>query len=236
MGKYHQDVDLYKKLMGEIYTKYPDGINLPPEYADHFQNNTLRILIRLARYKFVARLLKKTDTALEVGCGSGVGAIFLGQHCKSVKGIDANPTELAEARKINLRKNVTFEEQDFFAIPDGEKYNVVLCLDVIEHMPVEEGRKLVQAMARHLTHDGMLVVGSPSIHSYPYQGALSQASHIKCYDQDELVALIDEFCERTLPFSMNDEMMHTGHPKMAWYYMILGLVPRTGSKNPGKSR
>ena len=77
VGKYHQDVDLYKKLMGEIYTKYPDGINLPPEYADHFQNNTLRILIRLARYKFVARLLKKTDTALEVGCGSGVGAIFL---------------------------------------------------------------------------------------------------------------------------------------------------------------
>ena len=230
VGKYHQDADQYKKLMGEIYSKYPEGITLPPEYAEHFDNNTLRILIRLARYKFVARLIKKTDKVLEIGCGSGVGTIFLAQHASFVKGIDANPTELAEAKKINRRKNVSFEERDFFLMPAQEKYDIILCLDVIEHMPVEEGRKLVSNMAAHLTPTGILVVGTPSIHSYPYQGALSQASHIKCYDQDELVALIDEFCGRTLAFSMNDEVVHTGHPKMAWYYFVLGLLPKNTAK------
>jgi hypothetical protein len=25
---------------------------------------------------------------------------------------------------------------------------------------------------------------------------------------------------------MNDEIVHTGHPKLAWYYIILGVLPQ----------
>jgi hypothetical protein len=25
---------------------------------------------------------------------------------------------------------------------------------------------------------------------------------------------------------MNDEIVHTGHPKLAWYYIVLGFMPR----------
>jgi hypothetical protein len=80
-------------------------------------------------------------------------------------------------------------------------------------------------MARLCKPDGIVIIGTPSIHSYPYQGKYSQAAHIKCYDRDELDALMDSFFGRTVPFSMNDEIVHTGHPKLAWYYFALGFAP-----------
>lgn len=226
VGTYHYDKKLFKKLMTELYTKYPEGVTLPPEYADQVENNALRILTRFARYKFAARLVKKKDRILEIGCGSGLGCIFLGQHSSHVTGIDANSTEIKEAEKINRRRNVTFEVQDLFALEVNRKFDVIVALDVIEHMNKRDAHKFLSAIMSHLQPNGMLVLGTPSIYSYKYQGALSRASHIHCYDQQELLDLVDKYFGRTLPFSMNDEIVHTGHPKMAWYYFVLGFLPK----------
>ena len=78
----------YDQLVEEMYEKFGEGIHLPPEYADIIQNNTISLLIRLARYKFVVRMLQKTDTVLDIGCSTGLGTLFLAQNCKSVRGID----------------------------------------------------------------------------------------------------------------------------------------------------
>lgn len=229
IGKYNHDEQAYRTLVEDLYRRFPDGVTLPPEYAHFVHENALRLFIRLARYKFVARLLKRTDRVLEVGSGSGLGCMFLGQHAAEVTGIDVKTTEVEEARRLNRRENVSFVVDDLFNRPPARSYDCVIALDVIEHMPIAQGRELVRAMVAQLKPSGMLVIGTPSIHSYPHQGPLSQASHVKCYDQDELVGLIDEFCARTLPFSMNDELVHTGHPKMAWYYFVLGFCPQ---RNP----
>lgn len=224
VGRYHQDPDKFRQLVDEMYEKYTTA-TLPVEYDYFIQDNLLRLLIRLARYKFVARLLQKTDRVLEVGCGSGLGSIFLSQHCASVVGLDVKDYEIEEARTTSRRDNVEFVCQDLFEYRPSEAFDVAVSLDVIEHMEPADGLKLLRGMTRLLRKPtGMLVIGSPSIYSYPYQGALSQASHVHCYDQAELAELIGQCCGRTLSFSMNDEMVHTGHPKMAWYYFILGLV------------
>ncbi len=229
IGKYNNDEQAYRSLVEDLYRRFPDGVTLAPEYAHFVHENMLRFFIRLARYKFVARLLKKTDRVLEVGSGSGLGCIFLGQHAARVTGLDVKTTEVEEARRLNRSANVDFVVDDLFNRAPAPTYDCVVALDVIEHMPVEQGRELVRAMVAQLKPSGMLVIGTPSLHSYPHQGALSQASHVKCYDQAELVELIDGCCARTLPFSMNDELVHTGHPKMAWYYFVLGFVPKNPS-------
>jgi len=224
-GIYNRDQAEYSKVIQEWYERFPQGVTLPAEYAHFVQDNLLRLFIRLARYKFVARLVKKTDRLLEVGSGSGVGAMFLSQHCARVTGIEVKTSEVEEARSINRRPNVDFHVTNLFSMKASQDYDVVIALDVIEHFAVEDGRELVAAMTRQLKPTGMLVIGTPSIYSYPYQSPESQASHVNCYDQRELVELIDHYCGRTLAFSMNDEMVHTGHPKMAWYYFVLGFVP-----------
>ena len=232
-GIYNRDQAEYSRIINEWYARFPQGVTLPAEYAHFVQDNLLRLYIRLARYKFVARLIKKTDRLLEVGSGSGVGAMFLSQHCAHVTGIEVKTSEVEEARSINQRGNVEFHITDLFSMKASQEYDVAVALDVIEHMPIEDGHKLVAAMTRQLKPTGMLVIGTPSLYSFPYQSPESKASHVKCYDQQELVQLIDHYCGRTLPFSMNDELVHTGHPKMAWYYFVLGFMPAVRTQRNG---
>jgi 2-polyprenyl-3-methyl-5-hydroxy-6-metoxy-1,4-benzoquinol methylase len=147
--------------------------------------------------------------------------------------LEVSTTEVEEARAINQRSNVEFQATDLFSIEPRPDYDVAVALDVIEHVSVEVGHEFVAAMARHLKPTGMLVLGTPSIHSFPYQSPESKASHVKCYDQEELVDLVDHYCGRTLTFSMNDELVHTGHPKLAWYYFVFGFVPCVGTLQKG---
>ena len=183
-------------------------------------------LIILARYKFVARHLRKQDNILEIGCGSGLGSVFLGQHCRSVKGIDVKEGEVDAARILNLRKNVDFEVTDFFDYPEDTKHDVIVAVDVIEHMSESVGRKLMAKAARHLRSKGMFVLGTPSRYSYKHQGTLSKAGHRKLYDQQELVRLLERYYGRVISFSMNDELVHTGFSKMAWYYFFMAFLPK----------
>ena len=209
-GQYNKNDELYAKLVKELYRKYPDGVTLPPEYGSFIEGDMLRLLIRLARYKFIAKLIKKTDRVLEVGCGSGLGSIFLSQHCAEVIGLDVKKHEINEAQSYNRRRNVHFEVCDFFDYPESDQFDVVVNMDVIEHMSQEMGRKLIGKISKVVKPSGFFVCGTPSIYSHPYQSPLSQASHVKCYDRDELVTLMEEYFHRTLPFSMNDELVHTG--------------------------
>jgi 2-polyprenyl-3-methyl-5-hydroxy-6-metoxy-1,4-benzoquinol methylase len=224
-GIYNKNQKLYTKIVSQMYQDYQGGVTLTPEYAYYVEHDLLRILIRLARYKFVAKLLKKTDNVLEIGCGSGLGTIFLAQHSHFVTGLDVKTTEINEAKGINKRQNIEFVSQDFYNFPYKKKYDVIVALDVIEHLSPKNGTKLIREMAKHLRPNGFVVVGTPSIYSYPFQGKLSQASHIKCYDQTELCTLIEKYFGRTFPFSMNDEIVHTGNPKMAWYYIVMAYNP-----------
>lgn len=220
-GKYNNNQKKYAELITKIYEDYPQGLTLPPEYGYFAEHDLLRMLIRLARYKFVARMVRKTDVVLEVGSGSGLGAIFLAQHAKHVTGLDIKTTEVEEARSYNKRGNVSFIVEDLYDHPRDKTYDVIVALDVIEHFAVRDGKKLIAKMIRHLNPTGMLILGTPSHYSYEYQSALSQASHIKCYTQEELQSLLDGYFSRVLMFGMNDELVHTGNSKMSWYYFAI---------------
>jgi 2-polyprenyl-3-methyl-5-hydroxy-6-metoxy-1,4-benzoquinol methylase len=219
------DHDHFQKLIAERSERFP-SMTLPPEFAELFEINTLQLMVKLARYKFVARLLKASDNVLEVGSGSGIGSIFISQHAKHVTALESTKREWEYACSLNRRSNVKFLNQSFFEFGSGESYDAVLALDVIEHFDVEGGHKLVKKMADHCATNGIVFVGTPSIYSFPHQGTYSQAAHIHCYDQAELTVLMDNYFGRTIAFSMSDEIVHTGHPKMAWYYFVLGFNPR----------
>jgi len=231
IGTYHKDAELVEQLEQQLYAENPP-ITLPPEYAEWVKDNLLRFTIRLARYKFVARLLRSKDRCLEVGCGSGLGAIFLAQHAHHVTGVDVKQYELDEARSMCRRDNVSFLRADFFEHDFEHDFDVIASLDVIEHLPIEDGHRMVGRMAELCSPDGMVVIGTPSLHSYPHQSLISRASHVKCYDQEELFDLLDPYFGRILPFSMNDEVVHTGHPKMAWYYFMICTAARNSASQP----
>ena len=226
VGKYHRNKIEYEKSIREMYEKYGE-VTLSEEYGHFVQENLLRFTIRLSRYKFVARIIKQDDDVLEIGCGTGLGSIFISQFANSVTGLDVQKFELNKARELSKRKNLSFEECDFFIYNKEKKYDVIVSLDVIEHFDQNLGNEFVKKISCHLKKGGMAIIGTPSIYSFKYESLISQQSHIHCYDQSELCLLMDKYFARTIPFSMNDEIVHTGHPKMAWYYFIIATYPET---------
>lgn len=216
----------YEDLAKDLNARYPDGIQLPPEYADIIQNNTISLLIRLARYKFAAKMLEKEDSVLDIGCSTGLGTIFLGQYCKEITGIDVYESDIEWARKINQRANVIFEYSNVLEMKGESLYDAVTTMDVIEHFPEEEGELFVRKTASCLKKDGMLVLGTPSYYIRDYQNAFSKAAHIKMYKKEELEAILKKYYKRVQIFSMNDEMVHTGNHKTAWYYVALAYNPK----------
>ncbi|MDX9714324.1 MAG: class I SAM-dependent methyltransferase [Dissulfurispiraceae bacterium] len=232
-GYYHKDKAAHAALVEQLYREFPDGVKLPAEYAAFVHKDTARLLIMLARYKFAAKMIRKSDHLLEVGCGSGLGGNFLSQYCMQYTGIDVRTTAIDEARMLSRAKNAEFIAADFFQLKKYNQYDVIVALDVIEHMPVEQGHKLLNTMAGYLKPTGMVIIGTPSIYSYEYQSPLSKTSHVKCYDQQELVEVVNKHFGRTIAFSMNDELVHTGFSKLAWYYFVLGFVPEYSKEEDG---
>ena len=225
IGNYNKNPGEYEKIVLDIYKNYPDGVNLDSEYADWIQSNLNRFLIRLSRYKFASKMLSHRDNVLEIGCGTGLGSIFLSQFSSTVIGIDVKKSEIDTAIELNKRKNCSFEIHDFFDW-DKDNFDAIVALDVIEHYSALDGEKLLQNCARKVKNEnGMVIIGTPSIYSFPYQSPISQASHIKCYDADELKQLVEKYFSRVLVFGMNDELVHTGNSKMSWYYFVIGVNP-----------
>ena len=223
--RYSQKGGLYDRLIKNMMNEYRP-LKLGFEYSYFIQDNLLQFLIRLSRFKFASKMLKPSDKVLEIGCGSGLGTNFLAQFVKHVKAIDVKAGELQEARLVTRRKNITYQRVDFFDLPKNELFNGVVTLDVIEHLTGNEVVRFVKKTARHLKQGGFLILGTPSKYAAKYQSPLSKASHKKLYDQKELLNLMDGSYHRTIAFSMNDEIVHTGFSKLAWYYFVLAFVPK----------
>lgn len=223
--RYSKKSGLYGRLIKNMMREYRP-LKLGFEYSYFIQDNLLQFLIRLSRFKFASKMIKPSDRVLEIGCGSGVGTNFLAQFARHVKAIDVKAGELHAARLVTRRKNITYQKVDFFDLPEDELFDCVVTLDVIEHLPKPAAVSFVKKTTRHLKQSGLLIVGTPSKYAVKYQSPLSKASHKKLYDQQELLRLFDKHYHRTIAFSMNDEVVHTGFSKLAWYYFVLAFGPK----------
>ena len=81
----------------------------------------------------------------------------------------------------------------------------------------------MQNIAKSLHEDGMLVIGTPSIHSQVYASEPSKKGHVNCKDDKELKELMLKYFKNVLILSMNDEVVHTGFYPMANYFFGIGI-------------
>lgn len=188
-----------------------------------FQDNPLDFFILLARYKFLIRFLKKTDRVIDVGCGHGLGTVFLSKYAKEVIGADVDENLIkknnSEYKKIS---NIKFEKLDLLEDKKSrEKFNVLISLDVIEHFTKEQTEIVAKNYANLIEEDGFAIIGTPNIASKPYASQRRLDSHIHEFTYDEFEELLNRNFKRVFIFSMTDEIVSTTFPKMSWYFMAL---------------
>ncbi len=66
-----------------------------------------------------------------------------------------------------------------------------------------------------------MIMGTPSKYSYKYRSQKSKDAHFYEYTPSELKSVCEERFKRVFMFSMNDEIVHTGFDKLAWFFFLV---------------
>jgi SAM-dependent methyltransferase len=91
-------------------------------------------------------------TALDFGCGTGLD--FLAARCREVHGVDLAPTALGKAREIYH----TVSCASVLALPyPDEFFDLIVSVDVIEHIPLERKNEALTEMLRVLKPGGRML-------------------------------------------------------------------------------
>ena len=180
--------------------------------------------IYLSRYKFVSKMLSSKDNVLEVGCGDGFAAPIISQVCSQLSLTDIDHNFVSEAKDRNPNNHCF--QFNFVESPGQTLFNVIYSLDVIEHINSEQTPAFIINLKQTLEKGGMLILGTPSLESQVYASSESVKGHVNCRTQSDWLAFLHDYFLRVLPFSMNDEVLHTGFSKMAHYLFFVCLYPR----------
>lgn len=117
----------------------------------------------------IFRILKQQrfNSVLDIGCAHGYYAIRIAKehpNCR-VKGISIHNEELIIAESMRNtfhQSNLSFENKDIMkGLP--EKYDAILLLQVIEHLPDQLGA--LKQIRKQLNKNGILIVTGPNIES-----------------------------------------------------------------------
>lgn len=177
------------------------GRSLHRDYSAHF-----------FRWSFARRFITVDDHVLEIGCGEDkpLSKILVGGPAPGVctyTGVDLNKLKASSAQRLTFLGEFNFVERyaELKQIrPTG--FDVVLHLEVIEHMRIELGIALLKACFALLRPGGKMIMSTPC-----YDGVRHAANHIHEYTVTELQTLVEQvgfFVERR--FGTFTDIKHIG--------------------------
>lgn len=156
-----------------------------------------------ARKEIAPLLPPQCGRVLEIGCGSGA---TLGWLCRDQRATCTVGVEISEAAAQSARAHadevycLDFERVELPVA--NSRFNVILCLDVLEHM-VNPWLVVDRLVSQHLLPGGTLIVSLPNVRHYSvvlpllfqgqwdYQDAgLLDRTHLRFFTRDTAIRLL----------------------------------------------
>lgn len=126
--------------------------------------------------------------ALDIGCGSGLNALFLPAHIKEVIGIEISDEAIKAASRTNPRlKIVKGSWPDDVSVPGT--FDLITCLDVLEH--IKEDGAALQTIESLLAPGGIAFLTVPAF-PFLWSDHDTIAHHFRRYTRPNLHTLIQE--------------------------------------------
>lgn len=186
-----------------------------------FEKTPRRALYYATYYKFASKLIGKNRRVLDVGCSEGMGTWLLAAECGYAKGIDLDEAAINIAQQNWQAEKITFACEDFLNI-QAEPWDAVVSFDVIEHILPANCDSFFTGITGNLTHDGIVILGTPSLEGQQYASVVSKAGHVNVYSYERLEEEMYKYFDHVFVFCANDEIIHTGFPRMAHYLIAVG--------------
>jgi SAM-dependent methyltransferase len=95
-----------------------------------------------------------------VGCGNGSIALPVASLGYRVVGVDVDPGSIEHARAANRLPNARFELVEGDRLDLGERFDVVICSEVLEHL--HEPLPLIRAISAAMADDGLAIITVPN--------------------------------------------------------------------------
>ena len=139
-----------------------------PYYEGQAYNTTgwrLRLQRELNSLLRVAgRPLKRV---LSLGCGDGQFELMLAAHAEHVTGLDISPEAIALAKRMAEQQGVTnaeFRCQPLADLSWNDKYDCIVCLGFLHHVPETDLPNLFRQAHEHLVEGGLFYAEDPNKH------------------------------------------------------------------------
>lgn len=151
------------------------GRTLHRDYTAHF-----------FRWSFARRFITAKDNVLEIGCGEEkpLSKILTGgaaAHVNQYVGVDLNKLKESASQRLHFYGEFDFTSRYKELLKAHGEFDVVVHFEVIEHMKVIHGRKLLKAAFEALKPGGVMLMSTPC-----YDGVRHAANHIHEYTVPEL--------------------------------------------------
>jgi predicted SAM-dependent methyltransferase len=152
-------------------------------------------LVYLEKMRIVEKILFRfgpTDRVIDLGCGEGVLVQKYRQHGWNIIGLDANYES-----EFVIRGNLLTTQ-----FPSAS-FDLILCLDVLEHLIFADQEKAVKEITRILRPGGTLILGLPNLAhfasrlSFLVKGRLLRTSGIERHPGDRP---IEEYLRLIAPY------------------------------------
>lgn len=164
---------------------------------------------------------------LDIGCGAGTLSFYIGSHGNYVKGVDISSKAIRaceiSAKDLGIGKNVSFQVADFLKINISERFDVILCSEVLEHLV--DDRLAAKKIFSNLKNDGVALISVPSKRAPLFRLGLikgfdRQVGHLRRYTLEELVILLKEQGLRILETRKTQGILRN-----FLFYNFLGALP-----------
>jgi 2-polyprenyl-3-methyl-5-hydroxy-6-metoxy-1,4-benzoquinol methylase len=204
-----------KRIMGEKRIAF--GRHL----AHWFHRSPRRFLHSMSYYKFASKVIGSGKRILDVACGEGLGTWLLAVENGFAHGVDLDAEAIAQARRNFEDPRIRFSCEDFLEMTPSA-WDAVVNFDVIEHILPANASRFWEKIVACLDHDGVAVVGTPSLTSDQYANPISRAGHVNLYSGERLAEEMGRYFHHVFLFAANDEVVHTGFLPLAHYLIGVG--------------
>ncbi len=166
-------------------------------YTTPYEQKRTQLLERLIPYG--------PGAALDVGCGPGYFSRILTRNGWTTTAIDTDPQNIMRVSEAVVAARLG-DALGVLSREEATCYDLVLALEIIEHMPRAYGQRVLREIARVLKPDGRLILSTPNRYSpeglggYYWRECIRRSgpwkawdpTHVHIYTSCEILALLKE--------------------------------------------